>query len=74
MGKPGQHVVPSDRGWSVKRAGASRASGTFTTKAEAVKKAQEIAKKQKTELYIHGKNGRIQDRRSYGNDPVRSKG
>ena len=27
-----------------------------------------------SELYIYGKNGRLQDRRSYGTDPSRTKG
>ncbi len=74
MSKNAQHVVPNGKGWSVRKAGASRASGTYKTQTEAVVKAVKIARNQKTELYIHGKDGRIRERNSYGNDPQQSKG
>ena len=44
------------------------------TKAEAVNLAREISKNQNSELFIHGKNGQIQSRDSYGNDPFPPKG
>ena len=69
MTKKGQHVVPNGRGWSVRRAGSSRASGTYKTQEEAIDRAKDIAKNQQTELYIHGRDGRIRERNSYGNDP-----
>lgn len=74
MGKPGQHVVPSKAGWSVRKAGASKASGTYSTQSEAIRRATEIAKNQKTEVYVHGRDGRIRERNSYGNDPYPPKG
>lgn len=74
MSKKGQHVVPSSGKWSVKTAGASRATSTHSTQAEAIKAATAIAKNQKTELYIHGKDGRIRERNSYGSDPLPPKG
>lgn len=74
MAKPGQHVVPNGSKWSVRRAGASKASGTFETQAEAVAKARDVAQKQKTELFIHGRDGRIRERNSYGDDPHPPKG
>jgi hypothetical protein len=74
VSKPGQHVVPKSGKWSVRKAGASRASGTFTTQKEAVKEATKIAKKQKTEVYVHGRDGRIRERNSYGRDPHPPKG
>jgi len=46
----------------------------FDTQSEAIEAARKIAEKQKTELYIHGKDGRIRDRNSYGNDPYPPKG
>jgi hypothetical protein len=69
MSKKGQHVVPSGNGWSVKRAGASRASSTHATQQEAIAAATQIARNQQTELYIHGRDGRIRERNSYGRDP-----
>lgn len=74
MSKAGQHVVPNGGKWSVRRAGASRASGTFQTQKEAINKATEIARNQKTELYIHDRDGRIRERNSYGQDPHPPKG
>lgn len=74
MSKKGQHVVPNGERWSVRKAGASRASGTYDTQREAVDKAREIARNQQTELYIHGRDGRIRERNSYGSDPFPPKG
>ena len=69
MSRKGQHVVPSEGGWSVKKAGAARASSVHTTQAAAIAAAERIARNQKNELYIHGRDGRIRERNSYGNDP-----
>lgn len=74
MSSKGQHVVPNGNRWSVRKAGASRASGTFSTQSEAISRARELAKSQSTELYVHGRDGRIRDRQSYGNDPFPPKG
>jgi len=74
MGTKGQHVVPSGDKWSVRKAGASRASGTFVTQEEAISKAKDLARSQGTELYIHGRDGRIRERNSYGRDPYPPKG
>ena len=69
--KKSNHVVPSKgTGWAVKKSGASKASKKFETKVEAVKYAKEISNREKTELYIHKKDGRIQNKNSYGNDPM----
>lgn len=65
----GQHVVPSEGGWSVRKAGSSRATRKFATQQEAVRAATEIARNQGGEVYIHGEDGRIRERNSYGNDP-----
>lgn len=68
MGK-NQHVVPHPKGWAVKGEGNSRATSVHQLKTEAVQAGREIAIKQKSENVIHGRNGRIQDKDSYGNDP-----
>ncbi|MCJ9671261.1 MULTISPECIES: DUF2188 domain-containing protein [unclassified Neorhizobium] len=74
MSKKGQHVVPNGDKWSVRKAGASRASGTFGTQQEAIEKARDLARNQRTELYIHDRDGRIRERNSYGGDPFPAKG
>lgn len=68
--KKGQHIVKNPNGgWAVKKGGSSKATKVFETQKEAVEQGKQIAKNQKTELYIHGKDGKIQDKRSYGKDP-----
>lgn len=75
MPRKDRHVVPnSDKGWSVRRSGAARASRVFDTQAQAIDYARSQAKKDKAELYIHKKDGTIRDRDSYGNDPKKTKG
>jgi hypothetical protein len=69
VSKRGQQVVPNGGKWSVRSAGAARVSGTYSTQREAVDKARTIARDQGTEVYIYGKDGRIRERTSYGDDP-----
>ena len=74
MAQKGQHVSPSGEKWSVRRAGAERASGVFRTQSEAIVRAREIAKNQGAELYIHGRDGRISKVETHGKDPLPPKG
>ena len=70
-----QHVTPRPDGrWQVKGAGNSRATVVTPTQSEAIGKAREIAINQKSEVVIHGANGRIREKNSYGNDPFPPKG
>lgn len=69
MAKKSNHVVPSTFGWAVKNSGSERASKTFGTKEKAISYGRELSKTEKTELYIHKKNGMIENKNSYGNDP-----
>lgn len=70
MNRKSNHVVPSKvHGWAVIKSGATRASRSFGSKDAAVKYARTISKNERTELYIHKKDGTIQNRDSYGNDP-----
>lgn len=69
-----QHVVPRSGKWGVLSAGATRASSLHPTQGEAIEIAREIARSNRTELYIHGKDGRIRERSSFGNDPALPKG
>ncbi len=74
MVKKSQHVVPSRGKWSVRSAGAKKASATFGTQKEAIEDARDKAKRQGSELYIHGRDGKIRERNSYGRDPFPPKG
>ena len=64
-----QHVIPSGKGWAVKGDGNKRATIKTETKSEAIERAKQIAKNKKSELVIHGKDGKIKDKDSFGNDP-----
>lgn len=69
-----QHVVPHPDGWAVKAEGADRATRVTETQREAMDIAREIAKNQSSERIVHGENGRIRQKNSYGNDPHPPKG
>lgn len=74
MGK-NQHVTPHPKGgWQVKGAGNSRATARTNTQKEAMDIARNIAINQGSERVVHGVNGRIRAKDSYGNDPYPPKG
>ena len=64
-----QHVVPLRGDWGVRGEGNEKLTSIHDTKAQALESAREIARNQHSELVIHGKDGRIQDKDSFGNDP-----
>jgi hypothetical protein len=63
--KKNQHVVPTKDGWGVKGEGNSKLTVETDTKVESQQIAREIAINQQSELVIHGKDGRIQNK-NYG--------
>lgn len=69
-----QHVVPHPEGWAVKAEGSERATRVTETQREAMEIAREIAQNQGSERIVHGENGRIRQKDSYGNDPCPPKG
>ena len=69
MSKKNQHVVPFGNGWAVRREGNSRLTTITETQRDAITVAREIAKNNRSEVVIHGRDGRIRDKESYGNDP-----
>ncbi|MEX0896084.1 MAG: DUF2188 domain-containing protein [Patescibacteria group bacterium] len=64
-GRQSQHVLPREGAWVVKRAGSQRVTQVFTTQLEARQFAEGIARNQGTALFVHGKDGRIKDRRDF---------
>lgn len=74
MSKKNQHVVPHGDDWAVKGAGNSKATKVVGTQAEAIELAREIAKNQGSEMLIHGRNGQIRERNTYGDDPFPPEG
>ena len=74
MASKGQHVVPRNGKWAIRRSGSDKATKIFDTQKEAIVQGRRIARNQGTELYIHGRDGRIRDRDSYGHNPHPPKG
>ena len=68
------HVVRNGDQWQAKQENAHRSSGNFRTQREAFERAREIAINNGQEVAIHGVNGRIRAKHSYGNDPCPPKG
>ncbi len=72
--KPPVHVTPREDGWAVTREGASRASSVHRTQSDAEREGRRTAKNDETEFLLHGRDGRIRERDSYGHDPFPPKG
>jgi hypothetical protein len=70
-----QHVSRhEDGGWKVLGAGNSKATSRHETQREAIEAARKIAQNQGSEVVIHGRDGKIRAKDSYGNDPFPPKG
>ena len=67
-------MVSHGEGWAVKAEGALEPLAVFKTQSEAWEKAKSIARKERSEALLHGKNGLIRARNTYGYDPIRTKG
>ncbi|MGR3491065.1 MAG: DUF2188 domain-containing protein [Shimia sp.] len=70
----GVHVTPRGGKWAVISSSAGRASKLYGTQVEAIDAARDQARRNNGELYVHGRNGRIRERNSYGKDPHPPKG
>lgn len=62
MVKKNQHIVPLGNGWAVKGEGNSKFTAITDTKKDALIIGRQIAKNNKTQLVIHGKDGKIKDK------------
>ncbi|MEG0334439.1 MAG: DUF2188 domain-containing protein [Akkermansia sp.] len=75
MNKRSIDITPAPSGgWQGKREGATRSSFTTSTKQEAIDRGRALSKSEHGELFIYGKDGKIQQRDSHGNDPYSPKG
>lgn len=64
-----QHVTNKNDEWRVIGENNKKATKIFPTQKEAIEYGRKIAINQKSELVIHGKDGKIRDKDSYGVDP-----
>jgi hypothetical protein len=68
------HVVPGDRGWNVKVEGGAGTTTHFRTQDEAIEAGSRLARGNRSEHIVHGRDGRIRQRDSYGRDPFPPQG
>jgi hypothetical protein len=69
------HVVRGNSGgWQVRIEGTARARSIHKSQDEAAKAGRVIARKNKSELFVHGRDGKIRERSTFGHDPRRTKG
>jgi hypothetical protein len=68
------HVVLGRTGWRVEIEGSGRAQSTHDTQAAARETARGIARRKGRELLVHGRNGQIRERDTYGTDPRETNG
>ena len=72
---PNIHVVPTERdGWAVEVEGTDGPASLYSTSEEAIAAGIARAKKDKVELLVHGRDGQIRVRNSFGHDPRDVKG
>jgi len=64
MGK-NQHVVSQGDGWAVKPEGSQAPIAVFKTQSEAWERAKSIARKERTEALLYGRNGLVRTRSTY---------
>jgi hypothetical protein len=64
------HVFKNpESGWSVKKSGSEKAVKVFVKRKEAIEFAKEKSRQERNDLVIHSKDGRIQSKDSFGNEP-----
>ena len=69
-----QHVVPTGGKWAVKGAENSKDTAIYNKQKKTIDIASKISRNQGSELFIHGRDDKIRERDSYGNDPFPPEG
>ncbi|GEL48475.1 hypothetical protein CHO01_35910 [Cellulomonas hominis] len=64
----GVHTVHKDDSW-LNEVDGSQVGGTFAVKDDAVSAGRDLAIERKLEHHIHGLDGRVHEKNSYGGDP-----
>jgi len=59
-----------DGRWAVQRDGTRRAAGLHDGKQAAIRHGVQLGRRNCGQLRVKGRNGRIQDERTYGGDPA----
>lgn len=59
------HVLPSEKGWAVRKSGIDRTNQVFATQSEAVRFAHELSTHQNVEVIVHSKTAETLRREFY---------
>ena len=63
--KPAVHIELRGDGWAVVREGNKRATSTHLTQSEAAENGRDLARRDRTEFFLHGQDGQIREHRDY---------
>ena len=63
--KPAVHVEFRGEGWAVVREGNKRATSTHPIQSEAAESGRELARRDKSEFFLHAQDGQIREHRDY---------
>jgi uncharacterized protein (TIGR02271 family) len=62
---PAVHIELRREGWAVVREGNKRATSTHPTQSEAAESGRELARRDKSEFFLHAQDGQIREHRDY---------
>ena len=68
------HVVPHEGHWDVIREGATRPLSIHDDQQRAFEAGRLAAQRSHGEVFLHGEDGRIRERNTYGDDPYPPEG
>jgi len=70
------HITPRNKNrWAVIKEDSKKAAAIFDNKKDAIERARELVKKAKLgQIFIHGKDSKIQREYTYGKDPEKYPG
>src|SRR5215218_5875371 len=63
--KPAVHIELRGEEWAVVREGNKRATSTHPTQSEAAERGRELARRDKSEFFLHSQDGQIREHRDY---------
>src|SRR5918994_908081 len=63
--KPAVHIELRGEEWAVAREGNKRATSTHPTQSEAAERGRDLARRDKSEFFLHAQDGQIREHRDY---------
>src|ERR687891_2781157 len=62
---PAVHIELRGEGWAVVREGNKRATSIHPTQSEAAERGRDLARRDKSEFFLHAQDGQIREHRDY---------